>query len=301
MTSPVSSRPGSGYTFSRPELPQLRPTIAPPAGHQQVNLEGSAGRLERNLLRENMGVDRFDPSTNRRAPGGQALRAIPTVAQGSVERRGSVGVDIARGEVAALGITRDVEARALVAAGQARARYQVGGSNGVQAEAGATASAMLGEVRVRTPGPNGREVGSAFVGATAGATGTLSLNPRTGDYRVGVSTDNFIGARATGEARFEHDLGSVTGRLTVQAGIGLNARIEGGLQNNRLSYRVELGAALGIGGRVGFTVDVDMNRARETAGRAAAAVADQLRDTRLGRGASAVGDFLRSRGVPLPG
>ena len=301
MSSPISGRPGSGYSFIRPDRPRISTPEAAPAGHVQREATGSLGRYERTLLRDRQGVDRFDPSTNSRLGGtpGAVLGQVGTLAEGRTPRaEGSVAALDRTGHVGTL--DRDMRLRALQAGGEASARYSVSGQQGVQAQASAQATAGLADLRIRTPGPNGREVGSVFAGATAGVTGTLSLNPRSGEARVAMGTDNFAGVRATGEVRVGNENLAATARATVQAGIGFNARIEGGLQNNRLTFRTELGASLGIGARFGVNVDVNLQPARDLASRAAGAVADSLRDTRVGR-LLGVGDMQRSRGIPLPG
>jgi hypothetical protein len=267
MTSPISGGSSAPSAFSvtrrlEPQRPQLTPDL-----HVRTGGEGSA-RAERSYVREQWGVDRFDPASNARLPPGAqaAARAIPELAAGRGEVGGSVSALRRDGDVAGL----HVEGRALVAQGSAQGNYRVSGQ-GVEASGNVRAGMLLGEATAR--GADGNVTGTLTAGATASMAGTLNINPSTGQYQAGVNIDNFAGVRAEGSLRVGTDAASVTGRFAAQAGVGLTARLEGGLTGNRLRGRAELGAALGIGGRLGVSVDVNVPQVAITAGRYAAGAA----------------------------
>ncbi|NBD14407.1 hypothetical protein [Corallococcus silvisoli] len=299
MTTPVSGGSRPPLTVTR-STERTAPAVTP-QGHVQAGVTGSA-RAERTYAQERMGVDRFDPGTNARLPGQgrAAAAAIPTLTTGRQQVGGSVAALSAEGVLRNDdgSVARRLEGRALVAEGGAHGTATVGGQ-GVQASGEVRASAMLAEGRVRTA--EGREVGSVTVGASASMAGTLNINPSTGDYRAGVTVDNFAGVRAEGQARFGTEDASVTGRLAVQAGVGLTARMEAGLQNNRLRGRLEFGAALGLGVRAGVSVDVNLQSAVRVAQGAAELAGSAARTATnwAGRQITTAQELLRNTRQPL--
>jgi hypothetical protein len=299
MTTPVSG--GSRPPISiRRSAERATPAVTP-EGRVEAGATGAV-RAERQYGHERMGVDRFDPSTNARLPGQgrAAAAAIPTLTTGPQRAGGSVaalsGEGVLRNDDGS--VSRRLEGRALVAEGGAQGTATVG-AQGVQASGEVRASALLAEGRVRTAA--GREVGSVSVGATASMAGSLNINPSTGDYRAGVTLDNFAGVRAEGQARFGTEDASVTGRLALQAGAGLTARMEAGLQNNRLRGRLEFGAALGVGIRAGVSVDVNLQPAIRVARDAAEVAGSAARSATswAGRQITTAQELLRSTRQPL--
>ena len=238
-----------------------------PELHARTGVEGSA-RAERSYVREQWGVDRFDPASNARLPprARAAARVVPELAAGRGRVGGSVSALQGEGQVAGL----RVQGQALVAQGSAEGNYRLSGQ-GLEASGNVRAGMLLGEASARNAG--GNVTGTLSAGATASMAGTLNINPSTGQYQAGVNIDNFAGVRAEGSARIGNDAASITGRASVQAGVGLTARLEGGLTGNRLRGRAEVGAALGIGGRLGVSVDVNVPQVAVTAGRYAAGAA----------------------------
>lgn len=103
--------------------------------------------------------------------------------------------------------------------------------------------------------------GKAWVGAKAGLHGEVTVDPINGKYAARVGGDAFIGARAgvTGNVKLG-DYGGVTGRAEAWAGVGVSARAEASWDNGRFKARVDFGAALGIGFKLGFDVDINFGK-----------------------------------------
>ncbi|MCP3102181.1 hypothetical protein LZ198_25255 [Myxococcus sp. K15C18031901] len=106
--------------------------------------------------------------------------------------------------------------------------------------------------------------GKAWVGAKAGLHGEVTVDPINGKYAARVGGDAFIGARAgvTGNVKLG-DFGGVTGRAEAWAGVGVSARAEASWDNGRFKARVDFGAALGVGFKLGFDVDINFKKIGE--------------------------------------
>jgi hypothetical protein len=101
--------------------------------------------------------------------------------------------------------------------------------------------------------------GSAFVGAKANAHGELVIDPKNGIYAARVGGEAFAGARAGAEANVNlGKFGSVGGRAEAWAGVGAAFHAEAGFKNGRFKARFDIGAALGIGFKFGFNVDINV-------------------------------------------
>lgn len=103
--------------------------------------------------------------------------------------------------------------------------------------------------------------GKAFVGAELNGEAKVSLSTKGVTAKGGI--DAFAGAKAgvtvtqtVGVAG--HDVGSVTGKGEVYAGVGIKAKGEASYERGHLKLSGELGAALGIGAGVKVSIDVDV-------------------------------------------
>jgi len=124
-------------------------------------------------------------------------------------------------------------------------------------DAAANFKAKLGPI-------NAEGEGHAWVGAKANAQGNLTIDPVNGKYGVEVGGDAFIGARAgvSGSASLG-DYAGVTGKAEAWAGLGVSAHASAKLENGRFKARFEIGAALGIGFKLGFGVDINFKKIGE--------------------------------------
>jgi hypothetical protein len=103
--------------------------------------------------------------------------------------------------------------------------------------------------------------GHAWVGAKANASGDLTIDPVNGKYALEVGGDAFVGAKAGVEGKVSlGEYGGVGGKAEAWAGVGVSANASVKLENGRFKARFELGAALGIGFKLGFNVDINFKK-----------------------------------------
>ena len=101
--------------------------------------------------------------------------------------------------------------------------------------------------------------GSAFIGAKANAQGELVIDPKNGVYAARVGGEAFAGARAGVEGNVNlGKFGSVGGKAEAWAGVGVAFNAEAGFKNGRFKARFDIGAALGIGFKFGFNIDINV-------------------------------------------
>lgn len=118
---------------------------------------------------------------------------------------------------------------------------------GLYGDAGVSQSGKIGSVDVR----NYAE-GEAFVGTEASAKAGLTKNG------VELGANGFAGGRASGTVGSE--IGAVGYGATGEAwsGVGLEAGVNGGFKDGKLKFGAEAGAALGVGGKLGFQAEIDV-------------------------------------------
>jgi hypothetical protein len=152
---------------------------------------------------------------------------------------------------------------------------------------GASGRAQLGSTN--TAAGAGFVEGEARVGARvdAGAGGTLSLSRGEASLNAGVS--GFAGAEVSATGGYENRWGGVSATARGQAGIGGTAQAELGYRDGNLRARVDLGAAVGLGGRVGIDVNVNV---RNIASDAYSAGRSAVRG--VGNAARSVGNWVSS-------
>ncbi|MBB3663500.1 MULTISPECIES: putative T7SS-secreted protein [Prauserella salsuginis group] len=151
----------------------------------------------------------------------------------------------------------------------------------VKASAGATAEAK-GQVNYGAAEVGGS--GKAFAGAEAQGTAELGAD----GLKAGANA--FAGARAEGEVHA--DVGGVGAGAKGEAwaGIGAEADVQVGMDDGKFVVGGEVGAALGVGGKLGGEITVDPGKITDTAQDAGAAVGDF---------AGGVGDKARDIGGTL--
>jgi hypothetical protein len=100
--------------------------------------------------------------------------------------------------------------------------------------------------------------GHAYAGAKANAQGELTIDPAKGIYRAQVGADAFVGARAgvSGSVSLGK-YGGASGSAEAWAGVGVKAKASASLENGRFKAQFEIGAALGLGFKLGFGVDIN--------------------------------------------
>jgi hypothetical protein len=107
--------------------------------------------------------------------------------------------------------------------------------------------------------------GKAYVGAKANASGGVTIDPKNGTYVAEVKAGAFAGARASVEGSASFPGGKLGGSAEAWAGIGISAEGKVGLKNGKFSAKFSFGAALGIGGKLGFNVEIDFKAMKDKA------------------------------------
>ncbi|WP_224248582.1 hypothetical protein [Hyalangium gracile] len=106
--------------------------------------------------------------------------------------------------------------------------------------------------------------GNVYVGAKANAHGDLTIDPINGKYALEAGGDAFLGARAGVSGNVSlGEYGGLHGSAEAWAGVGVSAKAHIGLENGRFKARFEIGAALGLGFKLGFGVDINFKKIGE--------------------------------------
>lgn len=152
--------------------------------------------------------------------------------------------------------------------------------------AGANAEAYLAKVA----GEGSIDLGPASVGASGEAMvgAEVEASATIGKEGLNLSAEAFAGAKAEGSVH--GDVGGIGAGVKGEAwaGVGASADATVGMKDGKFTVGAELGAALGVGGKVGFEVTVDTDKVVDTAKDVAGAVGDAA--GAVGDAASAVGD-----------
>ncbi|WP_372894374.1 hypothetical protein [Stieleria sp.] len=146
---------------------------------------------------------------------------------------------------------------------------------GYFAGAEVTQSGRVGRVDIKN-----RLSGESFTGTELGGNAGLSQDG------VGLGANAFAGSRVSG--RLGTEVGTVGVGTTGEAWSGLGAEADArvGMKNGKLKLKGELGAALGVGGKIGVDASIDFNpiardvsRHSRNVGKAASAVGRDLSKT----------------------
>ena len=170
-------------------------------------------------------------------------------------------------------------------------RWFAGARGGVQAGAFADASAS------QSGNVSGVDItnyaqGQTFVGSEAGVEAGVSNNG------VGLGGSAFTGGRASGTIGTEIGPAGVAGTGEAWSGLGAEAGVNVRMREGKLKLGGELGAALGVGGKLGAEITIDtrpIGRAAQGVGQFAKGTADNLQPhakklgRNIGRGAQNVG------------
>lgn len=184
------------------------------------------------------------------------------------EKKGEFGTGVAamvkEGSFKSLGGLAEGEGRISLLEASVHGKGSVAFKDGAlsaKGEVGAQATLIDAGGRIRLgKGDYGLDAaGSVFVGAKANAKGELVIDPKNGIYAARVGGEAFAGARAAAEANVNlGKFGSVGGRAEAWAGVGAAFHAEAGFKNGRFKARFDIGAALGIGFKLGFNVDINV-------------------------------------------
>ncbi|NMO17667.1 hypothetical protein HPC49_10360 [Pyxidicoccus fallax] len=213
--------------------------------------------------------DLFTPNANN-SKGAKLLGKMPgvTLTEGSFEKsvaahRGQGAFSSAGGLVQGQGSYSLAEA---MVKGSGKVSFEGGALKATGSlEAAATLARAQGSIRVGKGDYTLDAKGEAYVGAVARANGEMVIDPAKGIYAAKIEADAFVGARAGVEANVNlGKFGSVGGSAEAWAGVGVAFKAEAGFKNGRFKARLDIGAALGIGFKLGVNIDIDFKGIKDT-------------------------------------
>jgi hypothetical protein len=207
----------------------------------------------------------------------------------------------------------DVGYRVLSAYAEGKGNITIGKTTNIEGkiDAGAvlTQGTVEGKAKLGRTGLEATGKAEATVGVTGSASGQVRFDvfSKTPTVKVKAGAEAFAGAKASVEGRIGNDYAGVGAKAEGWVGIGAKAKADIGIEGGKFKAKVELGAALGIGGSLSFSVDVNYQKAVdsvigtgkkavETLTNAGKAVADGARAaaSAVANGASALASGAKS-------
>lgn len=143
-------------------------------------------------------------------------------------------------------------------------------SDGISAGVNAKAVLAAGDIEGSAEYGIASVGGEAHAAVEASAEGTASL----GKDGLNLEGEVFAGGRLTGDVHGEVGGVGVGGHGELQAGVGISGDANFGMKDGKLQIGASFGAALGIGGKVGFDVEIDPAEVTSTIKDGANKVAD---------------------------
>lgn len=134
--------------------------------------------------------------------------------------------------------------------------------------------------------------GHVNVGATAQAEGTVKFDPKHLDLAAEVDGEAFAGVQAGATLKQRIGPVAVEGRAAFSAGVGAQFGLDVGLQNGKLGFKMDIGAALGIGFDIQFGFSIDVKSIIQGAGKLLSVPAKFIGDAikKAGEGVAWLGD-----------
>jgi hypothetical protein len=100
--------------------------------------------------------------------------------------------------------------------------------------------------------------GEASVGAGANGNAQVAFNPLKGDAGVNGGFSAFAGAQANETGSVGVDGTGVSETAGVGAGVGVDAKLDVGMNNGDIGVKLDLGGYLGVGANVDISFNVDV-------------------------------------------
>ncbi|MDP3498976.1 MAG: hypothetical protein Q8S33_01535 [Myxococcales bacterium] len=199
-------------------------------------------------LANSVGINVFDPEKSKFEKDWEAT-SIKTkrIDAGTVDKQGY-----------------DTSYRVLAAYADGSGQVRIGKSTNIEGKI--EAGAVLGQVGVEGKKKLGAVDLTGKAEATVGVTGTAAGQVRFDLFsakpsvKVKAGVDAFIGAKVSAEGRVGNDYAGVGVKGELMAGLALKAKADVGIEGGKFKAKVELGAALGIGGSLSFSVDVNYQK-----------------------------------------
>lgn len=139
-----------------------------------------------------------------------------------------------------------------VASAEAGANFEVG-SDGISAGVNANATLVGGEAKGSATYGIAEAQGEVRAAVEAEASGDVSL----GADGLHAGGEAFVGGRLTGDGSVEAGGVGVGAHGELQAGIGVSGDLDAGFEDGKFKFGGSVGAALGVGGKIGFDVEID--------------------------------------------
>lgn len=158
----------------------------------------------------------------------------------------------------------DTSYRVLAAYADGSGQVRIGKSTNIEGKI--EAGAVLGQAGIEGKTKLGAVDLTGKAEATVGVTGTASGQVRFDLFsakpavKVKAGVDVFVGAKVSAEGRVGNDYAGVGAKGELMAGLALKAKADVGIEGGKFKAKVELGAALGIGGSLSFSVDVNYQK-----------------------------------------
>lgn len=211
-----------------------------------------------------------DFGDEKEARGKKELPVNIKIASGSVEASALKGTLEGETKLGVLDAHHKAEVKAL----SAGASGSMGFTNG-----GVNATGTAGAYLVKAEAEGSLKAGPAEVGGSAkGFVGAeVNGNLTVGGNGLDAKIDAFAGARVEGEVH--GDVGGIGAGLKGEAwvGVGAEANVTAGFnEDGKFKIGGELGAGVGVGGKVGFEITVDPAEVVKTAGDVANAAGDAI-------------------------
>lgn len=252
--------------------------------------ESAKGDMSHDAWEKDFGAEDSDHKNNQDFTWGNQRKTLDTDGDGeadAVDLDGD-GVDDDSGksgvDVGAKATLLEAEEEVSVASGEVSGETDLGGGASASGEAsgsvlyaggeasvyadekgiGAEATARLGLVEGSASGEVGWDHAKAkgevsgFVGGEANATAHVG---REGGE---ASFDAFAGGKVEASGTVEAAGVGATGTAEGWAGIGIEGDINATYEDGKLTFGGSGGAALGVGGKLGFEVEIDVNEAVDT-------------------------------------
>ena len=141
------------------------------------------------------------------------------------------------------------------------------GKDGLTVDLDAQAGAYLVRAEYDTELAGIDVAAEGYIGAQAEGEADFKINPMAGTAAASIGISGFAGGRVDGSVNKKFDMGGVEADLgargSVSYGVGGKFEVEGGLDNGVFKADVDIGATIGLGGEVGFTVELDVQDAAE--------------------------------------
>lgn len=247
-----------GFGSKMDEAPNLTPNLRTKDGKRtaafvdepEAKTLKEKGKVAGKEVLNSVGINVFDPEKSKFEKDFDTVVKTKRVDSATVDKQGY-----------------DVGYRALSAYADGKGNITIGKATNIEGKI--EAGAVLGQVTVegkKKLGNTGLEAtgkAEGTVGVTGSASGSVRVDifSKKPTVKVKAGVEAFAGAKVSVEGRVGNDYAGVGGKAEGWAGVGVKAKADVGIEGGKFKAKVELGAALGIGGSLSFSVDVNYQKA----------------------------------------